>query len=93
MKATSLYRKTSIGTSLQQALEDVSDELTEEMRKKFLETFDKAVADQFQEMENANNKAKLTGDCKKYNHCDEVWRYNVANGEVQSDSGGPKLHS
>ena len=89
-----MYRSCSLGEALERAIKDFGEELSEDMQRKFMATFDMCVQQQFQALENQNTqKPSVNGYCKNYKFCDDVWRFDVADCDLTKSDGDHKIKS
>ena len=71
-----IYRQTTLGKGLDSTLTKMQEdnEIREDLADKIKKEFDKVVANQFKELPD-NQVFQLKGQCKTYNHCDDVWKF------------------
>ncbi|CAI4965609.1 ANL_HP_G0174020.mRNA.1.CDS.1 [Saccharomyces cerevisiae] len=77
-----LYRRSTIGNSLEDALDTlISDGRIEaSLAMRVLETFDKVVAETLKD--NTQSKLTVKGNLDTYGFCDDVWTFIVKNCQV-----------
>ncbi|KAJ9149052.1 hypothetical protein NKR23_g4572 [Pleurostoma richardsiae] len=83
-----LYRRSSIGLTLTDTLDDLISEhrIDPQLAMKILANFDRAIAETLQE----KVKARLTfkGSLDTYRFCDEVWTFLIKNVTFKMENGG-----
>ncbi|ROW09762.1 hypothetical protein VMCG_02601 [Cytospora schulzeri] len=83
-----LYRRSSIGATLTDTLDDLITDtrIDPQLAMKILANFDRAIADVLQE----KVKSRLTfkGSLDTYRFCDEVWTFLIKNVQFKLDNGG-----
>jgi len=80
-----VYRNSTIGMTLRDALEELKQQIPEELESKIWESFDNAVCERFKEF-NQNTRCKLHGKCSRYNNCDDVWKFILDECEIKGDN-------
>ncbi|KAE8212486.1 hypothetical protein CF327_g3869 [Tilletia walkeri] len=82
-----LYRRSSIGVQLTDALDELiqSGHINPVLAMKVLTQFDKSVADALAKSVKA--KSNIKGHLHTYNSCDEVWTFIVKNAQLKLDNG------
>ncbi|CAN6635754.1 transcription initiation factor IIA subunit 2 [Trichomonascus vanleenenianus] len=87
-----LYRRSSIGTALTDALDMlISDSrIQPQLAMKILENFDKVMADQLRET--VKSRLSLKGHLHTYRCCDDVWTFIVKDVNFKMD-GGEIVHA
>lgn len=86
-----LYRRSTVGNSLVDALDTLISEgrIEASLAMRVLETFDKCVSEILKE--NTSSKLTVKGDLDTYGFCDDVWTFIVKNCSVNVEgmsSGG-----
>ncbi|EJT78652.1 transcription initiation factor IIA gamma chain [Gaeumannomyces tritici R3-111a-1] len=83
-----LYRRSSIGTALTDALDDLIQEnrMDPQLAMKIVANFDRAIAETL----NEKVKSRLTfrGSLDTYRFCDDVWTFLIKNVSFKMDNGG-----
>lgn len=82
-----LYRRTSIGTALTEALDQlISDsQLEPQLARRLLSHFDRVMMDELRDTVRA--RLHLKGHLKTYRCCDDVWRFVVTDIVFKMDDG------
>ncbi|CCF59948.1 hypothetical protein KAFR_0I01670 [Kazachstania africana CBS 2517] len=77
-----LYRRSTIGNSLVDALDTLISEgrIEASLAMRVLETFDRVVAESLRE--NTQSKLTVKGNLDTYGFCDDVWTFIVKNCQV-----------
>jgi len=84
-----LYRASSLGTSLSQALAEMiaSGDLTTSQGRSCLEHFDRAIDQSFNQNSDLTENITFTGDLSCYRHCDAVWSLLLTNAKFAAENG------
>lgn len=85
MATFTIYRKTTIGETLQDSLNELKYEIKEDLALKVMEKFDEVICAKFREF-NHNSKLTLKGKCRSYNNCDNVWLFRMESCSIKGDS-------
>eukprot|EP00245_Coleochaete_scutata_P013472 TRINITY_DN548_c0_g1_i2.p1 TRINITY_DN548_c0_g1~~TRINITY_DN548_c0_g1_i2.p1 ORF type:complete len:120 (+),score=21.62 TRINITY_DN548_c0_g1_i2:41-361(+) len=80
------YRKSTIGMSLTDALDELvtSEKISPLLAYKILGQFDKSINETLQNKVKA--KTTIKGHLHTYRFCDNVWTFIIQNGEFRTDS-------
>ncbi|KAK8080106.1 transcription initiation factor IIA subunit 2 [Apiospora hydei] len=83
-----LYRQSSVGAALMDALDDLIMEtrIDPQLAMKILANFDRAIAEVLQNQVRA--RLSFKGSLDTYRFCDEVWTFQLKNVTFKMDSGG-----
>lgn len=79
-----IYRETTIGSALRESLDELKDQMTEDLVKKILESFDQVICKKFEDVQ-TSNKIKLNGKCVSYNNVDDVWLFYLSSLSIKGD--------
>ena len=84
-----IYRASSLGTSLSQALTEMIalGELTTTHGRNCLEHFDRAIEENFYQNANLTENITLTGELAAYRHCDAVWSLLLSSAKFAKENG------
>lgn len=96
-EVTQHYRETTLGSTLQQSLDDLYRELRssvgpssipedsfKQLKEKVLEEFDKEMNDKLNRM--AKNRLSINAELTTYRHCDSVWQMVLQDVTIQGQS-------
>ena len=64
------------------------EEFNEDLTHLIMSDFDRVVSEKFRELpptQSSALKVKLHGHCKRYNNCDDVWRFMLNQCEIKGD--------
>ena len=83
---TTLYRKTSIGVSLVEILDQLVSEnsLTGEQALKIMGIFDKSITNKLNFV--VKTKCTFNGSCSTFNFCDDVWTFTLKDVWFRTDT-------
>ncbi|CDW89626.1 UNKNOWN [Stylonychia lemnae] len=84
MSQLTIYRDTTVGSALKDALKELENQIGEELISKVMESFDQIICQKFNELE-SHQKVELTGKCISYNNCDDVWLFLLDNCQIKQD--------
>ncbi|EHA52166.1 Transcription initiation factor IIA small chain (TFIIA 13.5 kDa subunit) [Pyricularia oryzae] len=88
-----LYRRTSLGICLTDALDDLitNDRINPQLAMKILANFDRVVAETLQEKVKA--RLQFKGALDNYRFCDDVWTFVIKNINFKLDGGNQTIQA
>eukprot|EP00455_Lapot_gusevi_P014363 TRINITY_DN1713_c0_g1_i1.p1 TRINITY_DN1713_c0_g1~~TRINITY_DN1713_c0_g1_i1.p1 ORF type:complete len:109 (-),score=21.23 TRINITY_DN1713_c0_g1_i1:266-592(-) len=84
MAAHNIYRQSTLGQALEDALDELSPQkVPEDLVEIIKQQFDKSMQQKL--AEKAETKGSFTGRLKNYNFCDNVWTFDLEDFKFETD--------
>ncbi len=83
----STYRKTTLGTALENTLDQMLDsgDIDESQKDQILKSFDLAVFEKFADLPVQQKPTKISAKSQSYNNVEDIWKFKLENVEIRDD--------
>jgi len=86
-----LYRKSTVGTTLEETLEDLGELIPSALAEKIRLQFDKSISEAL--ATKVKSKTTFKGHLHTYRFCDNVWTFILDNPTFRTDNSGEIINS